>query len=256
MIGGYGIRAFAISEMLLPVTPREEELISVELPVIPTGSDSIFDFIIDPQGLINATDAIRYGGMSFEEGATLYFKNADGAYDYSRYSDMLTITNRSNVPVKVTITAWIENLGDLQIARDDVFTDDVAELFLAVVDDEGTVLVLDEEGTVSITKELKAAPDNVYVYQYDEAAQSYQYTISENIEEIKFDTYSFGLTGACNPYGDWSTMVFKPVVNLTWSVEPVIVQKSEEIVTVSGNDLNTDNPVRQGEISVSMNDIP
>lgn len=43
-------------------------------------------------------------------------------------------------------------------------------------------------------------------------------------------TYSFGLTGACNPNADWQGMVVHPVVTVTWSVETVPTEKTSTVV--------------------------
>lgn len=40
--------------------------------VLPTVTEDMFNFIIDPQGLINKTDGAAYDGKSFEEGGTLF----------------------------------------------------------------------------------------------------------------------------------------------------------------------------------------
>lgn len=55
-------------------------------------------------------------------------------------------------------------------------------------------------GENTIRVEMKAAPENTYVYKFNENLQSYQWVQSEDFEEINFDTYFLGLVGACNPY--------------------------------------------------------
>ena len=85
-----------------------EDTVSIELPTIEEPSP--FDFILDPQRLITETDGAKYGSSTFETGATLFFENVDGDYDFSSRSDMLTITNKGTVPVEVTVTAWLDQI--------------------------------------------------------------------------------------------------------------------------------------------------
>lgn len=71
--------------------------------VLPTDTKGIFDFILDPQGLINKTNAAAYDGDTFEDGATVFFKRTEGQaeVDYSNTSDFVTITNKSSIAVNV-----------------------------------------------------------------------------------------------------------------------------------------------------------
>ncbi len=223
------VDALAVDTVTLPLEVYGKDVVSVALPAISEDGESPFDFIIDPQGLIFATDAAKYGGGKVEEGATLLFRNHDGEYDFSRRSDSLTVKNRSNVPVVVTITASVENLGDIEIAGNTDFGDsDVCGMYLAVVDDEGNEKPISEDGEISISTEMRKAPDDAYIYRIDEENGSYSYELSRSPEEIDFDSYSFGLTGYCNPNGNWQDVAVHPVVKVTWKVEPVLSDEEEE----------------------------
>lgn len=178
-----------------------EELVHVELPAFPEEDGSVFDFIMDPQGLIEATNAAKYGGESFEAGGTLYFKNTEGAYAYSSESDRLTVTNKSAVPVEITVTAKLDHCEGLDMAEDEEFSDGNAELFLALMDDRGSVTPLNGSGEISVTSRLAAASGQ------------------------EAEIYSFGLTGACNPDGDWENVQIRPVVTVTWKVTPLPLEE-------------------------------
>ena len=116
----------AFGSVMLPTI--KEEIISVDLPTV--SDESPFDFYIDPQGLLYETDGMRYGGGVVEEGAYLLFRNHDdGEYDFSRYSDRLSVTNRSTVPVIVKITAKISDIGDLRMDQDGVLTAKTIRLY-------------------------------------------------------------------------------------------------------------------------------
>lgn len=208
----------AIGSVMLPTI--KEQIISVDLPTV--GDESPFDFYIDPQGLLYDTGAVRHGGGVVEEGAYLLFHNHDdSAYDFSRYSDRLSVTNRSTVPVNVKITARISDLGDLRMDQDgDFYDEDDPAIFLAIVDDEGNEQVLSEDGEVSVEIELSRAPSEAYTYRYDESSDSYEY-VYQNDGDISFDSYSFGLRGECNANADWRGVSAYPRVMVTWTVDPI-----------------------------------
>jgi len=227
LAGSVDVRA--VDTVTLPLEVYGKDVVSVELPAIGNEGESPFDFIIDPQGLIFATDAAKYGGGKVEENATILFRNHDGECDFSRRSDPLTVKNRSNVPVVVTITASVEDLGDIEIVGDTDFGDsDACAMYLAVVDDEGNEKPISEEGEISISTEMRRAPEDAYIYRIDEENGSYSYELSRPSEEIDFDSYSFGITGYCNPNGNWQDISIHPVVKVTWKVEPVLSEEEEE----------------------------
>ena len=227
LAGSVDVRA--VDTVTLPLEVYGKDVVSVALPAISEDGESPFDFIIDPQGLIYATDAAKYGGGKVEENATILFRNHDGEYDFSRRSDGLTVKNRSNVPVVVTVTASIENLGDIELSGSKDYGDsDACSMYLAVVDDEGNEKPISEDGEISISTEMRKAPEDAYIYRIDEENGSYSYELSRSPEEIDFDSYSFGLTGYCNPNGNWQDVAVHPVVKVTWKVEPVLSDEEEE----------------------------
>ena len=225
MFSIYQIKAFAIESITLPVQVMGDDVVSISLPVISESETSVFDFILDPQGLLYSTDAARYGGGRVEEGATLLFHNKEGEYDFSRYSDWMTITNQSTVPVLVTITAQITDLGEVKITEDADFTENSEpSVYLALVDDKGNIQPISAAGETIIRLKMDAVPGNVYVYKLNEDTQTYQYGLSKDLNEIDFDIYSFGLMGACNPNADWQDISAHPTISVTWRVEPVITE--------------------------------
>lgn len=180
--------------------------------ILPTDAVEIFDFILDPQELINKTNASAYvyEGKSFEEGATLFFKRSEdeSVTDYSSTSDAVTITNKGSAPIDVVITASIIVAAKDEFAMTDdrEFTDDTRpSLYLALTDGETEVPIMGE----------------------DEGAASLTITIPPVSEEEENNEYSFRLTGAANKEGDWSGMedaLFE--VAVTWTAA---VQKEEMI---------------------------
>ena len=112
----------------------------------------------------------------------------------------MTIRNQSNVPVFVTITASISNVGEVDaVGSPDFGESNACSAYLTIVDDEGNEQPVSENGEVSVNIKMRRAPDNAYVYLIDEEAGNYSYDLLGLPEEIDFDSYSFGLKGCCTP---------------------------------------------------------
>ncbi len=214
----------------------EEEIVVVESPSISEYGVQPFDYIVDPQRLITATNGIKYGNISFEEGSTLYFRNMEGSYDYSSRSDQLTITSQSTVPVIITLTASLQNYDSISLTNDPAFKgDNRNSLYLALVDDKGNMVPLSESGEVKI------------VYEMGEISKD------EAIEGTGEEQYSFGLMGACNPNGSWEDLAELPQVVVMWKVEPIL--NNEDTVS---DDSVSDNSISMNGVSdnsISMNGV-
>lgn len=227
----YPIKAFAVESITLPVQVMDDDVVSISIPATGESETSVFDFILDPQELLYKTDAARYGGGRVEEGATLLFHNEEGEYDFSRRSDWLTVTNRSTVPVRVTVTAQVMDFGDIRLAESDDFGESTEpEVYLAIEDDQGNILPLSTDGPATINLEMASAPENTYVFRLDEENHTYEYGMSMDPAMIDFDTYSFGLIGACNSNAEWLNISVHPTIAVTWHIEPIVPEEQEEIV--------------------------
>lgn len=226
----YPAKAFAIESITLPLQVMGEDVVSISLPIINESETSVFDFILDPQELLYRTDAARYGGGRVEEGATLLFYNKEGEYDFSKHSDWLTVTNRSTVPVQVTVTAQLVDLGDIKLAECDDFEENTEPaVYIAIEDDKGNIQPLSANGQAVIHLEMAAAPENTYVFRLDEENHTYHYGMSMDPDKVDFDTYSFGLIGVCNSNAEWQNLSVHPTLTVTWCVEPLTPEEQEEI---------------------------
>lgn len=104
---GGSAQGIARSEGPLPADP-----IRLELPTV--GARTL-DMILDPHGLIKATNAARYSNnedvtVDFAPDTTLYFLSTvsgDARY-FSDETQKLTITNKSNLPVGVDVTLRVD----------------------------------------------------------------------------------------------------------------------------------------------------
>lgn len=199
----------------------DKEVFKVELPTVST-NDTTFDFIMDPQGLIEATNGAAYEGLKFESGATVYFANSVSGNDYTSTSEDLKITNKSTMEVNVSLEATVAAVEGLTMAEDADFAadDKEAKLYLAISDGTNTEAITTE--AAKITAEMDAAPEDAYEVKYDSEGKEYAYDLTDAAKAEDYDgfaTYSFNLEGACNPNGDWKGLdSASPKINVVWTV--------------------------------------
>ncbi len=192
--------------------------------VLPAVTDEIFDFIIDPYGLLNHTNGAAYEGKTFQENSTLFFHRSDGTArtDYSNVSDPVTITNMSSKAINVSVDISIDesSLGGIGLTGDKEFADDTgASIYMALVDGVNEAPI-GAEG-ISMEAAIAAAPEGAYEYRYDSESGEYTYGLKGDTNGIEFGTYSFQLTGAANGKGDWSgAMDAKPQIRVVWKITP------------------------------------
>lgn len=217
--------------MMLPslqaeASEKEKEEINTSIYQVdmPANTEGIFDFILDPQGLIDKTDAAAYGGKKFEAGSTVFFRRTEGEpkEDYSSASDHVTIVNKSSIPVKVALSIKVSDA----FAKSITFTDDKkfkkdkdANLYLALKNKDKEIPIGKDGLDLDVT--IEAAPDGAYEYSYDNKSEKYTYKLKEDSSGILFDEYSFQLTGAANGKGDWTKLEgVVPEIKVDWKVFP------------------------------------
>ena len=178
--------------------------------------------------MIYKTKADRYGGGEVEEDAYLLFHNrGDGEHLFSRNSDRLTISNLSDKPITITLRATINGVEYIQMAQDNDFEDsDECSIYLALVDDEGNEMPLVDGEEIILSVEL----------------------------DDSLNTYSFGLTGDCNPNGNWKDISIHPSVKITWEVE-TFDSKEEKANGTEENDVATLPRSDNGEERETKDDI-
>ncbi len=192
--------------------------------ILPANTDGVFDFILDPQGLINKTDAAAYDGKKFEAGSTVFFERKDGESeeDYCNTSDFVTITNKSSIAVNVSLHVSIDlsSVEGITMTDDKEFTEDTGtSLYLAILDGEDEIPISEDGLKMDIT--IDAAPEGAYEYVYDESRDEYNFRLSDDLGGVEFPKYSFQLTGAANGKGDWSELTgAKPEVTVAWEITP------------------------------------
>lgn len=192
--------------------------------VLPTNTAGVFDFILDPQGLINKTNGAAYGEKKFEADSTVFFERTDDETElnYSNKSDFVTITNKSSIAVDISLHVSVKHssIKGIVLTEDKEFTDDTdASIYLAIIDGENEVPIGKEGVTIDVT--VDAAPEMAYEYIYDAESNEYDYKLNNDLSGIVFDQYSFQLTGAANGKGDWGELLDeKPEVTVAWEITP------------------------------------
>lgn len=190
--------------------------------VLPTDSGTTFDYILDPTGVIKATEAEKYGGATFADGATVFFANAattegDPA-TYSATSDAIKAVNKSTMDVDITVKASVAEVSGITMASSATFDadDTSAGLYLALKDSDtnNSDTAVTADG-VELTSTI-AALDGAYETKYVDG----KYVKQLKADATGFEEYSFQLTGACNPKGEWAGLTEEPpVVSVVWSIE-------------------------------------
>lgn len=183
-----------------------EDVFSVELPAV---YDGMLDFLVDPQGLVEATGAARYGGGIVEKGSTVLFRRAGGAF--SDHSEPLYISNTGDCPVEVTVHISVDTPSEVPLTMDSSFSgDERTSIYLALTDNDGwEFLINPAKGHTSHTIVIQPGQKD----------------------------YCFGLHGASNPSGNWADVdVDRFRVTLSWAVTPILPEVYETVpVEDSGN---------------------
>lgn len=191
----------------------DKEVVAVTLP---TAETSTFAYKMDPEGLIAATESAKYSGATFEEGANVYFQSSEN--NWTKDSAKLKVVNRGTVAVDVTIIAKTAANTDIEMATAKTFadTDTAAKLYLGLMVANQNEVAVDTTDTAGkVTVGLKGNDAN---YEITSTDSGYGYTVKAGVPESAWNSFEFGLTGACNPNGDYSAAnLAASDVTVTWN---------------------------------------
>lgn len=247
MLVGSGLTAFAgdtgtgTGSGKYEGTVDETSAFTVDVPT----TAAVFDFFIDPNGLLEETDYARLDGKDgddFEEGATLFFTRTvteDVTEEFGKDSDSVTLTNMSSYTVNVEVTASITGVDGITLAEEAEDVDDAEDptLYLAIVSGSETEAITSEGATLTGTIDGKA--DN-YEIKWNSDDEKYEYGLKDEAttEDPDDDTsawekFSFNLTGACG--GTWTDEQAEvdPVISLTWKITDPNAEAGPSIATTS-----------------------
>lgn len=196
----------------------DKNVVNVTLPTV---SADNYNFIIDPEMLIDATNHAKYPNASFSGTTGVYFPNSvtGSTVNYTDESAKGTVTNKSSVSVNVTMAIEVTDLNPAikMVSADAVTTGTDANLWLAVTDGTNTEEV--EGTTASLTATIAGVSSN-YAVSWNATKSEYEYVIKTDSGWKTADLY---LQGACNTNGDWSAsgLSEESTVEVTWSYEAI-----------------------------------
>lgn len=207
--------------------------------VLPVAGDA-FNYILNPTDVIGATNHAKYSATaSFVPEKTMYFaqKPANGVATYSNVSEPLTAYNLSTMDVMISVKASVATPSGIEIATSEhtgkagSFTGTptaTPSIYLEVKASDSSA---HKEITTTKTECLKATLSNAsarYTVTYATASDTYNKELDatgSNAKKTKkydgvFESYSFMLTGTCNPDGKWEGVKDDqlPKVSVVWTI--------------------------------------
>lgn len=196
----------------------DKDVVAVTLPT--DSNSTTFAYKMDPEGLIAATNNAKYTDATFEPGANVYFQSTSGNYTWAKDSDKLKVINKGTVDVDVTVAAKTDVNNDVAMSTSKTFTDTTdtaAKLYLGLqVANQAEVAVDTTDAAGKVTVGLKGNSANYEITSVD--GGGYGYTAKAGVPDTAWNSFEFGMTGACNPYGDYSANgLAGSNVTVTWS---------------------------------------
>lgn len=200
----------------------DKKVVSVTLPTV-SGS-SAFNYIIDPEGHIDATEKAKDGTSLSANASKVYFANKDASGNvtgYSATSDAFTVTNMSNVQIDLTVTAQVvsANTTDVTLvsAETDVTGNTAPKLFLGLqVSNNGTETTTAITSTGATKTVSMNGVEANYEETYNSVSNNYTMTMVSGNALQAWKEATVCLTGKINnaPVTENTTA---PTVKVTWS---------------------------------------
>lgn len=232
--------------------------------VLPTDAGKQFNYILDPNSVIAQTNFEKYGGTasaSFETGKTMYFRHEPASPNnvatYSNVSAPIKAYNKSTMDVEIQVKAKLATPSGIIISTSPVSNQTsgtaTPSIYLALADGSGTAIdAITTTERVVATSSIGNAKAN-YIVKYASDSDTYKTWLSTGsnakteaeYDAAGFQSYSFTLTGDCNPNGEWIGLTEEPPkVTLVWTI-----QKPEGAAEV------TDSALSKKTISAAANEI-
>ena len=198
----------------------DKEVINVILPTTQAGQASPFDFITDPERLIQDTAGSKYKDFTFptkDSDTGVYFQVGDNTY--ANTSEALQIINKSSVNVTVTVkvkaTPSADSSKDIPLASS-VSTTKAAPLFLNLTVGKTPQAISTTEATV--TKTIAGMANNFeVVYDSEDSGGKYKYEPKASASEWK--ALELTMNGAINNEYVAAADTTVPKVSVTWEYD-------------------------------------
>lgn len=194
-----------------------KEVLNVILPTVPSGS-SAFAYTMDPERLIQGTDAAKYAeGTVFpaaDSDTGVYFLT--DANTYSNTSNTYQVVNKSSCDVDLTVKVKAtQNTGkDITLAANNGVSTTAPELYLGLKVGSTEQAVSATEATVN--KTLAGNPNNFVITVNTKEDNTKEYTYKEKDSTSGWKAMDISLTGTVSKI-DISSDTTAPTVDVTWS---------------------------------------
>lgn len=194
-----------------------KEVLNVVLPTVTAGT-SAFAYTMDPERLIQGTDAGKYAeGTVFPaaDGDTgVYFQTADNTY--ANTSNTYQVINKSSCAIDLTVKvkATQNTTKDIALGASATPAGTTPELYLGLKVGNTDQAVSSSEATV--TKTIAGTPGNfsIAVVTGDGGAKSYAY--QEKADASSWKAMNISMTGSVNNV-DIAADTTAPTVDVTWT---------------------------------------
>lgn len=195
-----------------------KEVLNVILPTVPSGQASAFAYTMDPERLIQGTDAAKYAeGTVFPDADTdtgVYFLT--DVNTYSNESNTYQVINKSSCDVDLTVKvkATQNSAKDITLAASNGVSTTAPELYLGLKIGSSEQAVSATEATVS--KTLAGNRDNFIITVDTKEDGSKEYAYKEKDSTSGWKAMNISLTGTVSKL-DIASDTTAPTVDVTWS---------------------------------------
>lgn len=195
-----------------------KEVLNVILPTVPSGQASAFAYTMDPERLIQGTDAAKY-----EEGTVFPAADVDtGVYfltdtkTYSNESNTYQVVNKSSCDVDLTVKvkATQSSAKDITLASSNGVSTTAPELYLGLKVGSSEQAVSATEATVNKTLAGNKNNFEITVNTKDDGSKEYAYKEKDSTSAWK--AMNISLTGTVSKL-DIAADTTAPTVDVTWS---------------------------------------
>lgn len=199
----------------------DKEVLNVVLPTVNASDPSAFAYTMDPERLIQGTDAAKY-----EEGVIFPAKDTDtGVYfltapnTYANTSKTYQVINKSScdvtltVDVQATASAGGKDIA-LATAANDITTATAPTLYLGLKVGNNDQAVSTTKATV--TKTIAGSASNFEIGVNTKEDGTKEYTYREKANAASWKAMNISMTGSVNKK-DIAADTTAPAVDVTWS---------------------------------------
>lgn len=193
-----------------------KEVLNVVLPTVQSGS-SAFAYTMDPERLIQGTDAAKYAeGTVFPKGTEdkgVYFLTAEKTY--ANTSNTYQVINKSSCDVTLTVDviATQKSTNDITLANSATVSTTDPELYLGLKVGDDTKVVSSTKQTV--TKTIPGTSGNFSIAVQEKNGQK-EYTYKEKADASKWKAMNISMTGEVSKV-DIGSDTTAPTIDVTWT---------------------------------------